>query len=155
MDFNRLAEVILTPSNSFVLVAITVLFFFSLFLDFSNKKPNLVAITPNLLTSIGILGTFWGIFIGLLYFDVHNIDESIPHLLEGMKTAFFSSLCGIASAILFKIIRGVFVKIQSEDVGAAEIHESLESLRESINESINQTNKCQAPNFRSSFKVSV
>ena len=39
-------------------------------------------------TTIGVLGTFFGIFLGLLDFNVANIDASIQQLLTGLKIAF-------------------------------------------------------------------
>jgi len=57
---------------------------------------------PNVMTSLGILGTFVGIVIGLLEFDVTAIDTSIRYLLEGMKTAFITSLVGMLASITFK-----------------------------------------------------
>jgi hypothetical protein len=57
---------------------------------------------PNLLTTLGILGTFLGITIGLWDFDVNKINESIPKLLGGMKTAFITSLWGMFFSLLFK-----------------------------------------------------
>ena len=61
---------------------------------------------PTLLTSLGILGTFAGIIIGLLEFDTDatKMDESIPLLLEGLKTAFISSLAGMSASICYKIL---------------------------------------------------
>ena len=47
------------------------------------------------MTGIGILGTFAGIFIGLLDFNVNDIPGSIPQLLEGLKTAFGTSIVGL------------------------------------------------------------
>jgi hypothetical protein len=59
---------------------------------------------PNVMTSLGILGTFTGIVIGLLHFDPMEIDASIAFLLAGLKTAFLTSLVGIAAAIFFKAV---------------------------------------------------
>lgn len=64
-----------------------------------------VAYTPALLTSLGIFGTFSGIVIGLLGFNTTDIDGSIEGLLSGLKTAFVTSLFGIFSSILFKILQ--------------------------------------------------
>jgi hypothetical protein len=47
------------------------------------------------MTGVGILGTFCGIFIGLVHFDVTNISGSVPPLLEGLKTAFGTSIVGL------------------------------------------------------------
>ena len=56
----------------------------------------------SILTVIGVFGTFLGIFIGLWDFDMNDIEQSIPGLLEGLKLAFLTSLVGIGSAILLK-----------------------------------------------------
>ena len=56
----------------------------------------------SILTVIGVFGTFLGIFVGLLVFDITNIEQSIPGLLEGLQLAFLTSLVGIGSAILLK-----------------------------------------------------
>lgn len=47
------------------------------------------------MTGVGILGTFCGIFIGLVHFDVTDISGSVPPLLEGLKTAFGTSIVGL------------------------------------------------------------
>ena len=57
---------------------------------------------PAVLVSIGILGTFVGIVIGLLDFDAHNIQDSIEYLLDGLKTAFITSLVGMTLSIALK-----------------------------------------------------
>lgn len=56
---------------------------------------------PTVFTTLGILGTFLGIYVGLLEFDVNKITESIPTLLEGLKTAFLTSIVGIVFQIIF------------------------------------------------------
>jgi chromosome segregation ATPase len=76
----------------------------SLFLAYQGKASIFIAHSPGLLTSLGILGTFIGIVIGLLDFNPKQIDESIELLLNGLKTAFITSLAGIFTAILFKIL---------------------------------------------------
>lgn len=59
---------------------------------------------PGVAVSLGILGTFVGIFLGLYTFDVHNIDKSVPDLLEGLKTAFITSIVGMMASLTMKII---------------------------------------------------
>jgi len=56
----------------------------------------------SVVTNLGMLGTFLGIYIGLRNFDVKNIDDSIPELLEGMKLAFITSIFGISAYIVLK-----------------------------------------------------
>ena len=59
-----------------------------------------------LLTSIGILGTFLGIVIGLQGVDLSNTatEESVRTLLGGMTLAFTSSLVGMALSIVYKVL---------------------------------------------------
>jgi len=76
----------------------------------SKKQLQFQAIIPSLLVSIGLLGTFWGIFIGLAEFDSQQISESIPKLLDGMKTAFHTSLVGMSLSLLMKTIHSVSLR---------------------------------------------
>lgn len=91
-----------------------------------------------LMTSLGILGTFVGIVIGLLAFDVEAIDTSISALLEGMKTAFITSLVGMALSVVFKLLDDwKFSAIRDsaavpEDVTPAHILGALERQNESL-----------------------
>ena len=57
------------------------------------------------IVSLGILGTFVGIAMGLYHFDATNIKESMPPLLEGLKTAFVTSGVGITFSILLSILK--------------------------------------------------
>jgi len=71
----------------------------------TNKfNPYLYNSIPSVFTTLGVLGTFSGIFFGLQKFDVGNINESIPMLLEGMKTAFLTSIVGIVLSLIFRPI---------------------------------------------------
>ena len=51
------------------------------------------------IVSIGVLGTFIGIMLGLWDFDTKNIDDSVPKLLEGLKLAFATSIAGMVISI--------------------------------------------------------
>lgn len=90
-----------------------------------------IVITPTSLTTLGVLGTFTGILIGLLDFDESNIYNSLPDLLDGLKIAFTTSILGIAAAITFRLIYALspneksFVGITAEDV-----HEVLTGIRD-------------------------
>lgn len=70
---------------------------------YQGGSSTYVEYAPSLMTSLGLFGTFVGILIGLLNFDTKHIDTSIPTLLEGLKTAFITSIIGMAFAIFFKI----------------------------------------------------
>jgi methyl-accepting chemotaxis protein len=58
--------------------------------------------TPSILTSIGIFGTFLGVALGLNEFDTGSIQSSVPALLEGLKTAFWTSIAGLLGALTIK-----------------------------------------------------
>jgi DNA anti-recombination protein RmuC len=83
---------------------------------FAGWLKRLTTYAPSLLTSLGILGTFTGIIIGLMDFDATNaesIDASIGALLEGLKTAFITSLVGMAAAIVYKVITSILLPISA------------------------------------------
>jgi predicted nucleic acid-binding Zn-ribbon protein len=59
------------------------------------------------MTGLGILGTFTGIYLGLLDFDVGDISGSIPALLDGLKTAFGTSIAGLLCSTGLTIAQAV------------------------------------------------
>jgi len=79
-------------------------FLLALVLCYKRQWKPFTAYTPTLLTSLGILGTFFGVVVGLLDFNPQQIDESIEGLLAGLQTAFISSLVGMGLSILYKIL---------------------------------------------------
>ncbi len=103
----------------FVIVIIVWLFFAIVSLNSKSKLGRrFAAITPNSLTTLGLLGTFIGILVGLSEFNVEDIDNSVPILLEGMKIAFVTSVAGIVAAMFYRISAIFF---QSEDRETREI----------------------------------
>ncbi|MCI5114494.1 MAG: hypothetical protein D3921_13435 [Candidatus Electrothrix sp. AW1] len=88
-----------------------------------------------MLSSFGILGTFTGIAIGLAKFNVKKIDASIPYLLDGMNTAFITSIFGIIFGLLVKIILSLSTapkRITTEQIGAAHIHEAIKEQTQQL-----------------------
>lgn len=72
-----------------------------------NVRIKVVQAIPNILTSIGILGTFIGLSIAIMHFDAGSSDAirvSIKTLLGGMSTAFITSVVGMALSALFLLI---------------------------------------------------
>jgi len=109
-------------------------FSLSLFWKKNNRHNTFTNYAPTLLTSLGILGTFTGIIIGLLDFDTQNIQESIGPLLDGLKTAFITSLVGMLFSIAFKgiVTSGVLAKNivkgeKPQEVDATDIYAVMES----------------------------
>lgn len=78
-----------------------------------KKRPvgPITSLAPGAVISLGIFGTFLGIYLGLKNFDTSSINDSIPSLLEGLKTAFITSLFGMLSSLLIKYIHGIFDKL--------------------------------------------
>lgn len=58
--------------------------------------------SPSILTSVGIFGTFLGVAIGLSEFNTNAVEDSVPELLEGLKTAFWTSIAGLMGALSIK-----------------------------------------------------
>jgi chromosome segregation ATPase len=98
-----------------------------------GRHTRFLEYAPSVLTSLGILGTFVGIVIGLLDFDATKIDESIETLLGGLKTAFMTSLVGMTAAIVFKFADIWWFAPKREKLGVkdevtpADIHAALVS----------------------------
>lgn len=69
-----------------------------------QERKRTIDLFPTFLSTLGVLGTFWGITIGLSEFNTLNLDKSIPTLLEGLKTAFYTSLLGMISSMVTNFI---------------------------------------------------
>lgn len=92
---------------------------------------------PSFVSTLGVLGTFIGITIGLYFFDTEDLDHSIPKLLSGLKTAFFTSLAGmVGSLILSKIVNSSFDAndggVSDINLAAGEICKAVGELKEQI-----------------------
>jgi len=90
--------------STLVMGAIAAVFIAALFFTKKNKHSEFVHYAPTLLTTLGIFGTFFGIVLGLLEFNQHDIETSIPPLLAGLKTAFITSLMGIFASLVLKTL---------------------------------------------------
>ncbi len=96
---------------------------------------------PSFISTLGVLGTFLGITIGLLDFDTDNLDHSIPLLLDGLKTAFFTSLAGmLGSLVLSRYISEIFdgedKGISDVNMAAGEIVKAVKAMSESNRETL-------------------
>lgn len=74
-----------------------------------NSKLNLriVDAASGTLVGLGLLGTFLGLTLGIHNFDtanVQNIQSSIQSLLDGMSTAFLTSLLGMGLSIIYTLV---------------------------------------------------
>ena len=75
----------------------------------------LVEMVPDILTSLGILGTFMGLVWGLRGFNPVSYEamaSSITSLIDGIKVAFITSIYGIALSIPFSYaLRGALTAV--------------------------------------------
>ena len=126
------------PTSTWIwLIAIFVVFAICLFFVFRFKKNGklvanrrIVEYFPTFVSTLGVLGTFYGITIGLLSFDTGNLDQSIPGLLDGLKTAFFTSLAGMIGSM---ILSGFISKKQDEnDGGVSDINQAAGTICQAV-----------------------
>lgn len=125
-DFSRLFSLIIAGYFVFALLLIN---------STNTKLRTLVSGAPGAMTSIGILGTFVGIFLGLLDFDIRTINRSVPLLLEGLKVAFGTSILGLFAAVSFRLITPVISResVGKEGASASDIYDQLVQLDTSVN----------------------
>lgn len=91
-------------------------------------------------TGFGILGTFLGIVTGLWHFDVNDIDNAVPELLDGLRFAFITSIVGMGYSLLI----GIFSKqwgfengeVADKDKSETELLSSILSELRSLNSNI-------------------
>ena len=76
----------------------------------SHGNATLAELIPNLLTSLGILGTFMGLsrgLSGLNFVDASQLISGIPDLLSGMRFAFGTSVAGISCSLVFNMLNRI------------------------------------------------
>ncbi|MCV6638697.1 hypothetical protein [Candidatus Albibeggiatoa sp. nov. NOAA] len=88
--------------------------------DYVSYKNNQHQDYKSIIVSTGVLGTFVGIFFGLLEFDTSNIKDSVPILLEGLKMAFITSIEGMFLSILLSALQ--------KNKGQGEVESELQFL---------------------------
>lgn len=81
--------------------------------NYTHRK--LVEMVPDILTSLGILGTFVGLVWGLKGFDPQTYEamtSSVSSLVNGIKVAFITSIYGIALSMAFSYwLRGALSRV--------------------------------------------
>lgn len=92
-------------SSEIIFGVCTLFMFYFAILDHSSLKSGNHNDSKSVIVSIGVLGTFIGIFLGLWQFDTQNISGSVPKLLEGLKLAFSTSIAGMGISIFLSLIQ--------------------------------------------------
>ncbi len=118
-----------------IIIIIAILFILSI--D-KNSKRNY----KNEIVSLGVFGTFVGITMGLYHFDATDISESLPHLLDGLKTAFITSGVGLFASIIISILKPIPSK-KSETLDALEmvVKEFNQNLTTQFGDNFKQLNE--------------
>lgn len=135
------------PVNATFFILITSTTICGIYLAAQNRLPQLRDFLPYFCGTLGIFGTFLGIFIGLSDFDSHNISQSIPPLLDGMKVAFFSSIVGMLGSMALKFAYSCYeckyIKGEKDAVAILKnIEISLVDTSKGMSELIYTLNKC-------------
>lgn len=69
----------------------------------------------NLVTLIWILGTFLWIILWLINFETSNIEWSISDLLNGLKTAFITSIFGLIASLILSFLEKKEIKDETKN----------------------------------------
>ena len=138
--FGAIFENSVSIGFAFIISLVFVLAILSQFTEQFRRFEGLYRYGSTLLPTLGVLGTFVGIALGLLDFDVGNIDKSVPPLLEGLKVAFMTSIIGLGAAILLRAVQIATPRPETEEteVTPEVIHSALKSIREGIDEAATQ-----------------
>lgn len=76
-------------------------------------KTQIADMAPGIFTTLGILGTFVGLFVGLQQFHWTNagaLQDSITGLIAGIKIAFQTSIYGISFSLVFSFLYRRFIE---------------------------------------------
>lgn len=126
------------PSNTWICLFIIGLAFLGslVYVLILQRKDNVISsrriveYLPSLVSTLGVLGTFYGITIGLMHFDTADLDKSIPGLLDGLKTAFFTSLAGMMGSVVLSFFIN---RIQDKkEKGVSDINQAASTICQSV-----------------------
>ena len=137
-----------------------------IYVYYQKKTGNLIANRrwieqlPSLVSTLGVLGTFYGITNGLLDFDSMDLQTSIPNLLDALKTAFFTSLAGMIGSLFLSGKVSRYYDEQDEGVSdinlaASEIVKAVKAMSETNQETLRElkAQAIQQANNQSAFYV--
>lgn len=79
----------------YVILLAVAMFYQKSFNEKIHNDPTQEFDEPQAIASLGVLGTFLGLAYGLWCFNPTDIESSVPELLSGMRTAFFTSIIGM------------------------------------------------------------
>jgi len=94
------------------------------------ENRRIVEYFPTFISTLGVLGTFFGITMGLVAFDTTDLDKSIPGLLDGLKTAFFTSLAGMIGSMILSAFIGR--KQDEKEGGISDINQAAGTICQAV-----------------------
>ena len=94
------------------------------------ENRRVVEYFPTFISTLGVLGTFFGITMGLMAFDTTDLDKSIPGLLDGLKTAFFTSLAGMIGSMILSAFIGR--KQDEKEGGISDINQAAGTICQAV-----------------------
>lgn len=114
-----------------------------------TKKRRMMERWPSLISTLGVLGTFIGIALGLIHFDSSDLNHSIPDLLDGLRTAFVTSILGMVFSLIFSRIISKYYDDLDEGVSdinmaAGQITKAVSDMSKAIIDNTNQQAQIQA-----------
>lgn len=95
-----------------------------------KTKQNWMEQLPALISTLGVIGTFLGITVGLIAFNSNDLDASIPLFLDGLRTAFFTSLLGMGGSLILN--RAVSKKL-AHVIEKSELQQAAQTITEVLN----------------------
>jgi DNA repair exonuclease SbcCD ATPase subunit len=125
------------------------------------EKRRIIDSLPNIISTLGVIGTFLGITIGLIDFNPSpdKIDASISTLLGGLKTAFFTSLAGMTGSLLLRyFVTDKIFDEQEEGVSSAEqasmtICKEIESMSQQMIAAIRSSSDSQTQMLKEMISI--
>lgn len=135
LDFIRLVNPHLWMLSIVILVLAAIGYIYIINQEGKNNlisKRRRVEMIPSAISTLGVLGTFLGITFGLLLFDSNNLTQSIPELLDGLKTAFFTSIAGMVGSLILS--RRVSYAYDKATGGVSDINQAAGIIVKSVEE---------------------
>ena len=153
---------IISDNPNLIIITCLIAMVYAAYLEWNSIKKNAFKDYKPVIISIGILGTFIGIFCGLWNFNTENITASVPLLLDGLKLAFITSILGMGVSIVMsfienskkelsdnnsnehlkmRVLRDILTEQKEANKKTSLIHESISRSEENINKHFSMTNE--------------
>lgn len=123
---------------------------FAICFVFAFWKRNALRFSQSATTVLGILGTFIGIALGLKDFDTNNIEQSVPPLLAGLKTAFLTSIVGIGATLATRTLSVFFPGVDDRPI--RQILEEIATASQSLGNLLREQGEAEKENHRQTLE---